>query len=289
MDYIDLNGKRIKGENGQEKLLKQLYGTEAGRMALKVLTMRCVSEVAGKLLDSRFSSFLIDGFAKRNHIDRREYEQRKYCSFNDFFTRKIRTGKRPVACTGSAGGGLVSPSDGKVTVYPVTQDLEVKVKGRTYTLESLLKNQTVASHFRGGYVYIVRLCVEDYHRYIYPVSGMKTKNYHINGVYHTVNPIAGEYYPIYKENTREYTLIRAENKGYVLQMEVGALLVGRIVNHHQSRKVRCGEEKGYFEYGGSTIVVITDQNMAPPRQELLRNTAEGCETKILQGQLLTEK
>ena len=193
-----------------------------------------------------------------------------------------------MAKAGNRASCLVSPSDGKVTVYPVTEDLKVDVKGTTYTIEGLLRNSTVASHFKGGYVYIVRLSVDDYHRYIYPVSGTKTRNYKIPGVYHTVNPIAGQYYPIYKENTREYTLIKTMHQGYVAQMEVGALLVGRIVNRHQSRRVRRGEEKGYFEYGGSTIVVITDRHMALPREDLLKNTAQGYETKILQGQLLTD-
>ena len=287
MDYIDLNGDLVRNESSQDKLLKTLYGSQWGTAVLKVLTQKWISDLSGKLLDAGVSSLLINSFIKNNKINMSDYERKKYHSFNDFFTRRIAYGRRPVGVAGMPDNGIVSPSDGKVTVYKIDDELKLDVKGTVYTLEALLKNGKVAKHFKGGYVYIVRLSVDDYHRYIYPVSGVKTGNYHIDGVYHTVNPVANEHYAIYKENTREYTLIRAKNRGYIVQMEVGALLVGRIVNHHDSRRVTCGEEKGYFEYGGSTIVVMADRNMAEPRKDLLAHTADGYETKILQGQMLS--
>ena len=63
-------------------------------------------------------------------------------------------------------------------------------------------------------------------------------------------------------------------------------MVGRIVNHKQSTEVQQGEEKGYFAYGGSTIIVLTKKNTVIPRQDLLRNSANGYETKVLQGHML---
>ena len=101
--------------------------------------------------------------------------------------------------------------------------------------------------------------------------------------YHTVNPIANDYLPIYKENTREYTVIHSKEFGDVLQMEVGALLVGKISNHKQSTVVTRGEEKGFFEYGGSTIVVLTQKGRVTPRSDLLTNSKNGYETKVLQA------
>ena len=67
-----------------------------------------------------------------------------------------------------------------------------------------------------------RLCVDDYHRYIYIDDGFESRRVHIPGELHTVNPVANDVYPIYKENTREYALLKTVNFGTVLMMEVGA-------------------------------------------------------------------
>lgn len=286
MDYIDLNGNLVKNKSGQDKLLALFYTTAVGRIVLKPLVMPCVSKLGGSLLSGRLSTVLIKGFIKNNNIDLSDYEKCEYTSFNDFFTRRIVEGRRPV----QKGKKLVSPSDGKVTVYRVCDDLKLNIKNTCYHLSELLKSERLAGHYAGGYVYIIRLSVDDYHRYIYPVSGVKSSNYHIKGVFHTVNPIANDYYPIYKENTREYTVIKTKTEGYVLQMEVGALLVGKITNldRNENLLVKCGDEKGYFEYGGSTIVVITDKRMPLPRQDLLTNTLRGYETKVLQGENLVD-
>ena len=79
-----------------------------------------------------------------------------------------------------------------------------------------------------------RLCVEDYHRYIYVDDGVKSENVKIPGVLHTVNPVANDSFPIYKENAREFSLLCSENFGTVLMMEVGAMMVGKIENRHQA-------------------------------------------------------
>ena len=178
---------------------------------------------------------------------------------------------------------LISPCDCLATVYPIQENTTFSIKNTEYTLRSLLRSPRLAKRFRGGYAYILRLTVEDYHRYLYSVSGKQSKNYHIDGTFHTVNPIANDYLPIYKENTREYTVIHSKEFGDVLQMEVGALLVGKISNHKQSTVVTRGEEKGFFEYGGSTIVVLTQKGRVTPRSDLLTNSKNGYETKVLQA------
>ena len=107
---------------------------------------------------------------------------------------------------------------------------------------------------------ILRLTVSDYHRYCYSVSGKKSINRRIEGIYHTVNSIANDYVPIYKTNTREYTRIVSPIYGSVIQMEVGALCVGRIVNYEEKANVTSGTEKGKFEFGGSTVVVFVQND-----------------------------
>lgn len=280
MDYIDLQGKKVSNITHQDKLLSFLYTNILGRMLLKPLIQPQVSKLAGRYLSSALSKWLIPKFIERNEIDMDIYEECDYSSFNDFFTRKIKPDCRPVPEDLDV---LISPCDCLATVYPIQENTTFSIKNTEYTLRSLLRSPRLAKRFRGGYAYVLRLTVEDYHRYLYSVSGKQSKNYHIDGTFHTVNPIANDYLPIYKENTREYTVIRSKEFGDVLQMEVGALLVGKISNHKQSTVVTRGEEKGFFEYGGSTIVVLTQKGRVTPRSDLLTNSKNGYETKVLQA------
>ena len=280
MDYIDLQGKKVSNITNQDKLLSFLYTNIFGRMLLKPLIQPQVSKLAGRYLSSAHSKWLISKFIERNEINMDIYEECDYSSFNVFFTRKIKPDCRPVPEDLDV---LISPCDCLATVYPIQENTTFSIKNTEYTLRSLLRSPRLAKRFRGGYAYILRLTVEDYHRYLYSVSGKQSKNYHIDGTFHTVNPIANDYLPIYKENTREYTVIHSKEFGDVLQMEVGALLVGKISNHKQSTVVTRGEEKGFFEYGGSTIVVLTQKGRVTPRSDLLTNSKNGYETKVLQA------
>ena len=280
MDYIDLQGKKVSNITNQDKLLSFLYTNIFGRMLLKPLIQPQVSKLAGRYLSSAHSKWLISKFIERNEINMDIYEECDYSSSNDFFTRKIKPDSRPVPEDLDV---LISPCDCLATVYPIQENTTFSIKNTEYTLRSLLRSPRLAKRFRGGYAYVLRLTVEDYHRYLYSVSGKQSKNYHIDGTFHTVNPIANDYLPIYKENTREYTVIRSKEFGDVLQMEVGAPLVGKISNHKQSTVVTRGEEKGFFEYGGSTIVVLTQKGRVTPRSDLLTNSKNGYETKVLQA------
>ena len=269
MDYIDLQGKKVSNITNQDKLLSFLYSIFFGRMLLKPLIQPQVSKLAGRYLSSAHSKWLISKFIERNEINMDIYEECDYSSFNDFFTRKIKPDCRPVPEDLDV---LISPCDCLATVYPIQENTTFSIKNTEYTLRSLLRSPRLAKRFRGGYAYVLRLTVEDYHRYLYSVSGKQSKNYHIDGTYHTVNPIAND-----------YTVIHSKEFGDVLQMEVGALLVGKISNHKQSTVVTRGEEKGFFEYGGSTIVVLTQKGRVTPRSDLLTNSKNGYETKVLQA------
>ena len=286
MNYIDLDGQLIEETTGQDRLLTFLYTTTCGRMLLKPLVQPGISRLSGKLLSTGFSANIVDWFIKSQKIDMSDFPPRKYTSFNDYFTRKVKDGARPVDPDKDA---LISPCDCRASVYPILENSNFSIKHTEYTLRSLLHSKKLATRFQGGYIYVLRLTVSDYHRYVYAASGRQSRAYRIEGSFHTVNPVANDYLPIYKENTREYTLIHTKEIGDVLQMEVGALLVGKIVNYKHSCSCTRGEEKGFFEYGGSTIIVLTEPGRVTPREDLLNNTANDLETRILQGQALGVK
>lgn len=277
----DRQGNILERKGGQDKLLSYLYGSISGQLLLKGLTVPELSKAAGAFLDSGLSLGLISRFIKSADISLWEYEPGFYDSFNAFFTRKIKSGMRPVDMTENA---FVSPCDSKLTVYKIDEQSRFIIKNGVYTVASLLKNRALAERYSGGLCMIFRLEVDDYHRYIYIDNGIKSRNVHINGKYHTVNPAALDKVNVYSENTREYTLLRTGNFGDVVQAEIGAMLVGRIKNHHERVRFSKGEEKGMFEFGGSTIVLLTLPGAVEIDGDILQNTAEGFETVVKMGE-----
>lgn len=270
----------------QGKALAFLYGTAFGRLLLKPLVCPAVSRLGGVLLSTRLSRLLIGPFIRSNGIDMDQFQPKKYRSYNDFFSRQIRPEARPMDMEPLH---LISPCDSKLTALPIGNDSRFTLKHTTYTLASLLKDETLAESFRGGWALIFRLTVDDYHRYCYPVSGAKTDGVRIPGVLHTVNPIANDVFPIYKENAREYCLLKTQAFGELLMMEVGALMVGKIVNHPCAPQVQRGQEKGFFQFGGSTIVLLLKEGAARIDGDILENAARGLETRVRYGEKIGER
>ncbi len=262
------------------KALKFLYETVFGRVILRLLRAKWISKLAGAFLSTRLSKPLIKPFVKSNNIDLSEFESDNFTCFNDCFCRKIKPGFRPIDSDPHA---LIAPCDGLLSVYKIESGAVYPVKQSKYTISSLLKNDDLAKAFAGGYIYIYRLCVNHYHRYSYPADGVKGDNTYIKGTLHTVRPIALRHSPVFCENSREYTVISTDNFGKIVQMEVGAMLVGKIKNLHGGKRVQKGEEKGMFLYGGSTVIMLTDKN-TKPLPELLENTAAGLETPVRLGE-----
>lgn len=286
MRCMDRRGNEIRQNDTQGKILDFLYNKQLGRLLLRPLIQPWLSRLAGAVLDSSFSRAFIPLFVKACKINMKEYEERRYFSYNDFFTRRVKAGRRIIDKRPSH---LITPCDGKLTVYHIDKDSHFTIKNTTYTLQSLLRSRKLAKYYQGGTLLLYRLSVDDYHRYCYIDNGKKTKNYRIKGVFHTVNPLANDIYPVYKENTREFSVLYSENFGKVLVMEVGALLVGRIVNYHEEAYVRRGEEKGRFEFGGSTIIVCLEKGRAVIDADIIRNSENGIETKVRMGERIGER
>ncbi len=262
-------------------LLRFLYHTAPGRLLLKPLTARGLSVACGRFLDSRASRVLIPGFVRRAGIDLADYESSTFACFNDCFTRRIRPELRPIA---PDRRDLIAPCDGKLTVWPIEADTVIPVKQSQYSVSRLLGDEALARTFEGGWCLVFRLCVEDYHRYCYFDSGAKGENIFLPGRLHTVRPIALAKVPVFTENCRAYTVIRSETFGQAVQMEVGAMLVGRIQNHDGPGPCVRGAEKGYFSYGGSTILLLLPPGRAEIRPEILANSGTGVETPVKLGQ-----
>ena len=226
------------------------------------------------------ASYIWNYFVKNNSIDMRQYEEKKYKSYNDFVTRRIKEGERPFDKSDSI---LMAPADSKLTYYPINEETILEIKDTKYQLKDLLQDQQLANEYDGGVCLVFRLAVDDYHRYSYVDDGQIVGHKKIKGIFHTVNPIANDYYPIYKMNSREYTVIDSKNFGKMIQMEVGAMMVGKIVNYNHQIASK-GKEKGYFEFGGSTVVLIFKKDTVKVDDDIINNSRENVETRVLLGQ-----
>lgn len=275
------DGRTAECPGRQDRLLAALYGCALGRALLKPLVRPWISEFAGRFLSSRLSVPLIGPFIQKNGIDMSQFQAVKYDSYNAFFSRKIRPEARPVDMSPDH---LIAPCDSKLTALSITREGSFALKHTRYTVASLLKNAELAEAYVGGIALVFRLTVDDYHRYCYVADGEKSANVRIPGVLHTVNPVANDYFPIYKENSREYSILHSGMFGDILMMEVGALLVGKIVNHHEAACVTRGQEKGWFQFGGSTVVLLIPPDKVQIDEDILRNSAENAETVVKMGE-----
>lgn len=264
--------------------VKLLYGMLIGRIVLKVLTKPTISKVGAKYMDSPLSKIWNKGFIKKNNIDLNEYENKKYKSYNDLFTRSIKKEARPIDMNPNS---LISPCDSKLLVFPINDSSAFKIKDSIYTVEDL----TDGKKFKGydnGFTLIFRLELNDYHHYCYVDSGKKSKNVFIPGILHTVQPVSNDF-NVYKRNAREYTILHTKNFGDIIQIEVGALMVGKIVNHHEKYTFQKGEEKGLFEFGGSTIVLLVKKDKVKIDSDILENSLRGIETIVKMGEKIGKK
>lgn len=264
-----------------DKLLSFLYGTVPGRLLLRPLASRTLSKAAGRLLDAPLSKPLIRPFLEKNRIDLADYLPEDYGCFNDCFTRRIRPELRPLPEDPEA---LMAPCDGKLTVYPAVGGSVLPVKQSRFTLQDLLGSDRAAMPFRGGLCLVFRLCVEDYHRYCWFDGGIRSRSRFLPGKLHTVRPVALAAGPVFTQNCREVTLLRSDHFGLAAQIEVGAMLVGKIENRPDGPRVERGQEKGRFLYGGSTVILLLTKDAAQLRPDLLE--AAGREIPVKMGEVL---
>ena len=273
--YYDLATKSFipaEENNG----LKFFYNTFIGRVILKIFTTKFVANIARIYYNSKISKLKIKKFIKKNNINMDEYINEEYSSFNSFFKRNIKKEKRPIA-----KDGLFSICDSKLTVYKINKNSSFKIKNSIYTIKELIGEER-----KYKYALVFRLCVDDYHHYVFPDNGKIVGNRIINGKLHTVQPIAFKRYKVFHENQREITFLDCENLGDVCYIEVGAMIVGKIVNE-PVKSFKRAQEKGHFEFGGSTVIMLINKEI-DFIDDIIRNSEDDIETIVKLGEKLSK-
>ena len=262
------------------------YAKHLGWPARRIMTNPILTAIIGEYMNTPMSLRKIDRFVRANHIDLSEYRQEEYHCFNDFFTRRIKPEARPI---NNDKDTLISPCDGALSAYRISSDSVFSIKNSYYNVDDLVGGAPIADDYMNGVCLVLRLGVENYHRYCYIDDGYKSSNRHIKGRYHTVQPIAVRKHPVFVQNTREYCIMHTENFGSVVQIEVGACLVGKIINHREAGRIYKGTEKGMFQFGGSTIVLLMKKDSVKLPERYFVATSQGTETDVKYGQAIGEK
>ena len=287
LHYVDRRDGSLQTETVLgDQLVRYVYGHAFGRaLRRSLLTHRWFSQAYGLWQGSGRSRPAIGRVVRDLAISLDDFvvPPAGFSSFNDFFIRKLRPGARPVD---GDPHRLVAPADGRLYVFPRLQgDTLLPVKGRHISLTRLLGSADEAARFASGTALIVRLCPSDYHRFHFPSSGVAHAAQTLPGPLESVNPYAlARGRAIIDHNQRDVTYVDTDAFGRLAYVEVGALCVGRIVQTFRPGPVTAGQEKGYFCFGGSTVVLVFEPNRLTIDDDLCQTTARSLETLVRMGE-----
>lgn len=277
---------RVTGELLTERVfggsaLHRLYGP-LRPLTDHVLTTRLANHLYGLRQRSARSRARIAEFVASLGIDANEAEKPldAYRSLDEFFARRLKPDARPIDRTSTH---LCSPADGRALAFDRLDGACLRVKGCSITLRELLRHDALSARFADATALVVRLAPADYHRFHFPCAGVASVSHLIDGPLHSVHPIALEACAPSFANKRMVSLLETELFGPLVLVEVGALLVGTIVQTYTPGPVERGDEKGYFRFGGSTVVLIADRRRVRFDDDLLETAEAGLESQVRMG------
>jgi len=289
INYIDRKtGKECVEQVYGAAFLRLLYGSGLdtqlfGQPLAHVLArIPLFSAFYGWLQNRKCSAKKVLPFIKTFGVDTSEFTQdpATFTSFNNFFTRHLKATARPIA---EGANRAVIPADGRYLFYQNIKEADgFVVKGEKFDLATLLQDKQLASKYSEGAMAIARLCPTDYHRYHFPCDGIPSDTHFLN----SVNPAAiKKNVKIFAENKRTVCVLDTAAFGKVLFMEIGATCVGAIHETYAAGKVcKKGDEKGYFSFGASSLILLFPPHTIRFDQDLLDASAKHVEIRCLMGE-----
>jgi phosphatidylserine decarboxylase len=263
-----------------------LYGTKWGRwLTGRWLCRPALSKLYGGLQQHPRSRSKIPDFTQQYRIDLTEaiVPETGFDSFNDFFIRQLKQDARPVEADPRR---LASPADSRLQAVELDKDTCIAVKGMQWCLSQLLGTDALDAQFGQGLCLCFRLAPCDYHRFGYSDDGIQGPVHTRYGPLHSVNPLSLRHkQDILATNYRQWCLVRSACFGTLLQVEVGAMIVGSIVQFQpHGGYCRKGAEKGYFQFGGSTVLLIVEPDRIQVDNDILDYSRQGIETIVRYGE-----
>jgi phosphatidylserine decarboxylase len=277
MEQEKVYGRRFMDLCYQSRLGRRITG--------RLLCRQPVSRLYGRVQQHPWTRRQIPGFIAQYGIDLSEaiVPTGGFACFNDFFTRRLKPGARPVdrdPCR------LVSPADSRLQVFQLGRETRLNVKGNRWTLAQLLGTADLDPYLRNGLCFCFRLAPSDYHRFGYADDGLQGPVHTVPGPLHSVNPLALQHKEdILATNYRQWCFVQSPCYGTMIQVEVGALIVGSIIQQQpQGGPCRRGAEKGYFQFGGSTVLLILEPGRVRVDPDIQEKSNQGIETLVRYGE-----
>lgn len=280
------NGFLVSEQTEGLGILYFLYTTWIGRKIRLLVNGRFVSQLSRYYQNTKLSTREIAPFIAKHKIKMDDFEQpaHGYRSFNDFFIRKLKPGRRTIDMRPEV---LVSPADSKLFVIPeITKKTKFFVKELAFNLELFLGDCQLAHSYAGASMLIFRLAPYDYHRFHFPTNGIPESPIIISGRFDSVNPLVYKagYQPLLS-NERHIIKLHTQEFDTILIIPVGALMVGKIVETYSvGQQAFKGDEAGYFAFGGSTVVVLCKPGVINIKKDFIENSAKGFETVVKMGE-----
>nr|WP_246881370.1 archaetidylserine decarboxylase [Acidovorax sp. JG5] len=226
---------------------------------------RALTTLAGKLASAQLGGLTtaaIHRFVARYNVNMAEAANpdiTSYASFNDFFTRALKPGARPLAAT-----DLVCPVDGAISQFgPLDKDQIFQAKGHHYSTTALVGGDaTLAARFEHGHFATLYLSPRDYHRIHMPCAGRLTRMVHVPGDLFSVNPTTARGVPgLFARNERVVCVFESDHGPFVLVL-VGATIVGSMATvwHGQVNPPRTGQLR-QWDYAPGTVSLQQGEEM----------------------------
>jgi phosphatidylserine decarboxylase len=279
-----------EGFTEEQKSLVFLYKHKVGKLVRRLCNKKWMSTMMGWYNNSRISARKVKPFVKKHNIDMEQFvvPPGGYRSFNDFFTRKLKPRSRSID---KGKREVISPVDGKLLVFPrITKELRFYVKSHEFDIGGFLQSEELEQKFRNGVMMVFRLAPKDYHRYHFPFDCVPSDVREIGGGYDSVRPVVYQagYQPL-MTNKRRVTMLRKGICGETALVAVGAMGVGRMVEvYHPESEAKKGDEIGYFEFGGSTIVLVFQAGKIKPLANVVVRSQQGVETPVKMGEAVAK-
>ena len=292
--YNAVSGKEEREEVYGERAVEFLYQNSWGNKLSEVLAFPLVSRLYGVFQDQFQSQKKIEPFVKKFNINLDDFipeegrtKEDPYSTFNEFFIRRFAPGRRPFEEDSRL---MPAPCEARYFAYDnIDESVSIPVKGHHIRPKDLVAKEKWAGTFENGPLYIARLCPVDYHRFHFPDSGKVLDSWKAGTKLHSVNPIALKEKPgLFVENERVVTILETENFGKLAYIEVGAICVGKIVQSYLGDRFKRGDEKGYFLFGGSTVIVIGEEDKWSPSHDIIERSKKGVETYQHIGRVIGE-
>ncbi len=243
-----------------------------------LIPKQALTELAGRAAnsrDGRVSTALIHWFVRRYGVNMAEAahpDTASYACFNDFFTRALKDGARPLAAA-----DLICPVDGVISQFGRIQGQQIfQAKGHHFSATALLGGDAaLAAQFDDGHFATLYLSPRDYHRVHMPCAGQLRRMIHVPGSLFSVNPTTARAVPgLFARNERVVCLFDSSLGPFVLVL-VGATIVGSmatvwhgVVNARRTGQISVhsyendsillaqGDEMGRFLLGSTVVVLL---------------------------------